>query len=53
MTEKFKDYNDYLDRFDNHIGVLTLKPKAHIDDAFEEDIEARYAYRTKIDSRTR
>ena len=52
MNERFRDYNDYLDRFDNHIGVLTLKPKAHIDDVFEEDIEARFAYRTKVDSRT-
>ena len=51
MVQKFRDYNDYLDRFDNHIGVLTMKPKAHIDDVFEEDVEARFAYKTKMSHR--
>ena len=47
MISKFKDYNDYLDRFENHFGVLTMKPKAHIDDVFEKDIEARCNFNTK------
>ena len=26
IVQKFKDYNDYLERFDNHFGVITMKP---------------------------
>ena len=48
IRRKFKDYNDYLERFDNHVGVLTKIPSCHIDEPFTEDIEARFEYRSNM-----
>ena len=48
IRRKFKDHNDYLERFDNHVGVLTKVPSCHIDEPFTEDIEARFEYRSNM-----
>ena len=49
IKRKFRDYNNYLKRFDNHVGVLAKIPSCHIDEPFTEDIEARYEYRSQMD----
>ena len=49
IKKKFKDYDNYLQRFDNHVGVLVKIPSCHIDEPFTEDIEARCAYRAQMD----
>ena len=49
IKRQFREYDGYLKRFDNHIGVLNKIPSCHIDEPFTEDIEARYEYRSQMD----
>ena len=49
IKRQFREYDGYLKRFDNHIGVLNKIPSCHIDEPFTEDIEARCEYRSQMD----